>query len=70
MCDPFTYAFAIVAVVPDHLFTTVRNMGAHGCQPFQDIKGFCLFAGILSAVADRQGIPVRRTIKINVRLVQ
>ena len=35
---------AVIAVIPDHLFAPVRDMGAHGSQPFHGGKDLaCLF---------------------------
>jgi hypothetical protein len=30
----------VVAVIPNHLFASVGNMGTHGGQPLEGIKGF------------------------------
>ena len=41
----------IEAVITDHLFPLVGNMGAHGGQPFERVKYF-LFLAVLGLVYD------------------
>ena len=35
---------AVKAIVPDHLLTLVRYVGAHGAQPFQRWKDLCFLS--------------------------